>query len=530
MRTTVLFAFGDKNPSDLARVTALRSCYGHSAKRFVTVNKIEPNPTTSTTNHVQFNFCGAHAFDRMPEAMTDNTVELAMFDFVWWQAGAINILYGKDWLYKVNTYFRCCPTLQMFILPANQGASLLGKDPACEHAQFFALTRLRHRRLHPLVQSLQYIEDRHIRTYVRGQLAKCTTMWVALRRSASGQDHTLATCVQWLRAYAASGRQALTVRIRIQSRRGNGHCRTTYAAVGPDHAVPTQFQRVPPCAATIGEAVAVPLAVVGVPVNHQNASSPTKQGAEALLRLAVLPPPGPGMVRVGGRHSRRLLIGPLDPFSPGRGKTTRTRRHRSRREQSIRGSGVRITPTEHEYVLGLVEAIKTHATVERSEAGTHWDDGFLELNVKAKPLSPTAQLLAYMQYLCVRVVPFTLRQHVKTRISRCFINLVKYGVTKWHYDNVPEQAGLGVAGKPAWTVCVHVGTDGPVCLLATEAAGGATTMRVQLRSRDAYGLPGYRILHKTEAKPPVVGRYSIVCFFDVTRQFDSVAGPMFAYT
>ena len=206
-RTTVLLAFGDKNARDHKRVAALKERYTKSGKRFVTVNKIAGSP--SNTDHITLDFTGPRAFETLPYELVNPTVELVIFDFVWFQQGAVGTAYGPAWDQKIEKYFAQCPTLRMMLFPGTENSNLLGLERTTMCGPLVQLIQLQTRdqmELNPLYQSVVNIDDdADLRQMVVAHHALCSTMWVAVRAAAEG-EHSTATCAQQLREYASWGR------------------------------------------------------------------------------------------------------------------------------------------------------------------------------------------------------------------------------------------------------------------------------------------------------------------------------------
>ena len=98
----------------------------------------------------------------------------------------------------------------------------------------------------------------------------------------------------------------------------------------------------------------------------------------------------------------------------------------------------------------------------------------------------------------------------------------RWGVSRWHFDSVPEGSAESSVGRHSWTVAAHLGDRGSVGLhIEEEGEEALNSSRIALDSHIVYGFPGYRILHKTSARfTKEVERYSIVCFFGAKPAID----------
>jgi len=203
----------------------------------------------------------------------------------------------------------------------------------------------------------------------------------------------------------------------------------------------------------------------------------------------------------------------------------------SKRCQRIKDSMFQMSNGEHAELLHL---IKTGGFVFGFPPGpdtSEWKDTdpWCEFKFPVKASSPSAKIIAYMKHYLERTVPFHIRELVRKPPLRLFINKVAGGVSRWHFDSVPEGSAESSVGRHSWTVAAHIGDRGSVGLhIEEEGEEALNSSRIALDSHIVYGFPGYRILHKTSARfTKEVERYSIVCFFYAKPAIDSEINKLY---
>jgi hypothetical protein len=155
---------------------------------------------------------------------------------------------------------------------------------------------------------------------------------------------------------------------------------------------------------------------------------------------------------------------------------------------------------------------------------TEWRDTdcWAELCVPIPKTKYGKEILRRMKHYLGMACPFSCSAFVRRKPLRLFINKVGGGVSKFHFDSVPQDTPLGEHGDCSWTVVVHLGGRG-VVKLHMEGEGEGENRVLDIQTQTVYGFPGYRVSHKTIATlGKDVERYSIVCFFKAKNTMDAL--------